>query len=82
MPFIATITIVVPDYDEAIAYYAAVCDFVVQADRILDAHKRWVVIGPVDGRGAQLLLAKASTPEQVTHIGNQTGRAGGVFPQQ
>lgn len=73
MPYLATVTIVVPDYDEAIAYYTAVCAFVVHTDRVLDAHKRWVVIGPADGRGCQLLLAKASTPEQEAHIGNQTG---------
>lgn len=73
MPFVATVTIVVPDYDEAIAYYTAVCGFVVHTDMPLDAHKRWVVIGPPDGRGCQLLLAKASTDSQVAHIGNQTG---------
>lgn len=81
MAFIATVTIVVPDYDEAIAYYTAVCGFVVQADRTLDAHKRWVVIGPADGRGCQILLAKASTPAQVAHIGNQTGGRVAFFLQ-
>ena len=81
MPFIATITIVVPDYDEAITYYTTVCGFVVQADYPLDAHKRWVVVGPPDGRGCQLLLAKASSPAQMAHIGNQTGGRVAFFLQ-
>jgi len=32
-----------------------------------------VVVAPPNSSGASLLLAKAATPEQVPHIGNQTG---------
>jgi uncharacterized glyoxalase superfamily protein PhnB len=39
--------------------------------------KRWVVIAPEGSNGTSLLLAKASTDEQKSRIGNQTG--GSVF---
>jgi predicted enzyme related to lactoylglutathione lyase len=67
------VTIVVDDYDTAIAYYTQVLNYVVREDVALTPHKRWVVIGSADGQGCGLLLAKASTPEQHAHIGNQTG---------
>ena len=31
------------------------------------------MVAPPEGRGAALLLAKAATPEQATHVGDQTG---------
>ena len=40
-----------------------------------------MVVGPPDGRGCQLLLAKASTPAQMAHIGNQTGGRVAFFLQ-
>ena len=39
--------------------------------------KRWVVIAPPGSAGTNILLAKASTPEQENFIGNQAG--GRVF---
>jgi lactoylglutathione lyase len=39
--------------------------------------KRWVLVGPPDSRGTSLLLARASTSEEASRIGNQTG--GRVF---
>jgi uncharacterized glyoxalase superfamily protein PhnB len=66
------VTIVVDDYDVAIAYYTQMLNYVVREDTVLTPHKRWVVIGSADGQGCGLLLAKASTPEQYAHIGNQT----------
>jgi uncharacterized glyoxalase superfamily protein PhnB len=39
--------------------------------------KRWVLVAPPGSRGTRLLLAKASTPEEISCIGNQTG--GRVF---
>ena len=67
------VTIVVDDYDIAITYYTQVLAYVVREDVALTPHKRWVVIGSADGQGCGLLLAKATTPEQIAHIGNQTG---------
>jgi len=39
--------------------------------------KRWVLVGPAEGRGTSLLLARAATPEQEKFIGDQAG--GRVF---
>jgi uncharacterized glyoxalase superfamily protein PhnB len=46
-------------------------------DTSLGGDKRWVRVAPSGSTGAFLLLAKAATPEQLQHVGNQTG--GRVF---
>lgn len=69
---IATMTLVVADYDSAIAFYCQRLGFTLIADTTLDAGKRWVVVGPAGG-GARLLLAQAVGPDQQAAIGNQTG---------
>jgi catechol 2,3-dioxygenase-like lactoylglutathione lyase family enzyme len=75
---LAQLAIVVRDYDEAIAFYVGVLGFALIEDTPLpQEHKRWVVVAPPGARGAQLLLARAVTPEQQLRIGNQTG--GRVF---
>lgn len=77
---IVLVALVVPDYDEAIAYYTEVLRFALVEDERREAGKRWVVVAPrgADGaRGAGLLLAKAANAEQLAHVGNQTG--GRVF---
>jgi len=74
---IINITILVRDYDEAISFYTRVLGFNLLEDSDLGAGKRWVRIAPPGSIGTSLLLAQATTPEQVAHIGNQTG--GRVF---
>ena len=74
---IALLSFVVRDYDEAIAFFTDALRFAVLEDTPLGAGKRWVVVAPPDSQGAALLLAQAATPEQLAHIGNQTG--GRVF---
>ncbi|MEO0543493.1 MAG: VOC family protein [Pseudomonadota bacterium] len=69
---IATVTLVVPDYDEGIAFYCGAMGFELLEDTPLGGGKRWVRIAPPDAETA-LLLAEASTPAQVAAIGNQTG---------
>jgi catechol 2,3-dioxygenase-like lactoylglutathione lyase family enzyme len=74
-------TLVVRDYDEAIAFFTRSLGF----DLIEDTpskdrqgrEKRWVLVAPRGSGGTAILLAKASTPEEVSRIGNQTG--GRVF---
>jgi catechol 2,3-dioxygenase-like lactoylglutathione lyase family enzyme len=73
---IAHLTFLVRDYDEAIAWFRGKLGFALMEDTDLGGGKRWVLVGPA-GEGARLLLAKAATPEQVTHIGKQGG--GRVF---
>jgi len=73
---IASLTLVVEDYDEAIDFYTQKLSFELLEDTQLTETKRWVRVAP---RGSQcnLLLAKAVDRDQASHIGNQTG--GRVF---
>ncbi len=74
---IAHIALVVDDYDEAIAFYTEILDFVLIEDSKLSEDKRWVLIAPPSANECALLLAKAANKEQAASIGNQTG--GRVF---
>src|SRR5690349_18336937 len=74
---IASLALVVRDYDEAIAFFTEALRFRVVEDTPMSPEKRWVVVAPPGANGASLLLAKAATPEQAAHVGNQTG--GRVF---
>jgi len=72
------VAVVVREYDEAIEYYCQKLHFTLVEDSYQpEQDKRWVVVAPPGSNGANLLLARASTPEQVAFIGNQTG--GRVF---
>jgi len=73
---LASIAIVVGDYDEAIQFYTKKLGFVLVEDEILSEAKRWVLVKP-QGSATALLLAKAVNEEQRSRIGNQTG--GRVF---
>lgn len=75
--FLANISILVRDYDEAIEYYTQILGFQLLEDTVLSPTKRWVRVAPPGAIETALLLAKASTPEQIQHIGRQTG--GRVF---
>ena len=70
-------TLVVPDYDQGIAYYQGSLGFTLVEDTDMGGGKRWVVVDP--GSGARLLLAKASNDRQSAAIGNQTGGRVGFF---
>jgi len=78
--YLGLVSLVVRDYDEALAFYVGKLGFrLVEDSFVPEQNKRWVVVEPpgAAGRGAKLLLARASNEEQVTRIGNQTG--GRVF---
>ena len=75
--YIGHIALVVDDYDCAITYYQDILGFELMEDTVMSETKRWVVMKPSKSAECSLLLAKASTPEQVSRIGNQTG--GRVF---
>ncbi|MFD2522289.1 VOC family protein [Emticicia soli] len=75
---IAHISLVVDDYDEAIQFYTQKLNFKLIEDTQLSDVKRWVIVAPPGSTsGCNLLLAKASTEEQKSRVGNQTG--GRVF---
>src|SRR5687767_6174861 len=74
---LALVALVVRDYDEAIAYFTDVLRFSLVEDTPLGDGKRREVVGPSGAQGTSLLLARAANPEQLAHVGNQTG--GRVF---
>ena len=72
------IALVVKDYDEAIEFYTNKLHFTLIEDTYQqEQDKRWVVVSPPGLAGTSILLARASKPEQLSFIGNQTG--GRVF---
>lgn len=74
---IGNITLVVEDYDDAIAFYTQKLQFKLVEDTALDEEKRWVQVSPPNSNGTHLLLAKACNDDQVSAIGEQAG--GRVF---
>jgi len=72
------VAVVVREYDEAIDFYTKVLNFsLVEDTHQPEQDKRWVVVAPPRNGRASILLARASKPEQIPFIGNQTG--GRVF---
>ncbi|WP_149183549.1 VOC family protein [Streptomyces sp. TRM49041] len=79
MTHLGLVTVVVRDYDEAIAFYRDVLGFELREDTSVDAGKRWVVVAPPGARETAVLLARASTGEQEARVGDQTGGRVGWF---
>ncbi|MEJ8473886.1 VOC family protein [Roseibium sp. H3510] len=75
---IATIALLVREYDEAIAFYCEKLGFQLVEDTQLSPNKRWVLVSPTGG-GCQLLLARADGADQTAAVGNQTGGRVGFF---
>ena len=77
---IGYIALLVRDYDEAIAYFTEVLEFALVEDTLLgeaEAGKRWVAVAPPGSSETCIRLMKATTPEQLARVGDQTG--GRVF---
>ena len=76
------VTIVVPDYDEAIHFFVDVLglDLVEDSASLTNdgRAKRWVVVRPPRAQTG-LLLAQADGPDQIAVVGNQTGGRVGFF---
>lgn len=72
------VALVVREYDEAMAFFCQKLHFTLVEDTYQpEQDKRWVVVAPPGSSGTNLLLARATTPEQTAVIGQQTG--GRVF---
>ena len=69
-------SLLVRDYDEAIAFFTGALGFELRED-VDQGSKRWVVVAPPGGRGGGLLLARAANEQQLARVGDQTG--GRVF---
>src|SRR3984885_3578715 len=69
-------TLVVDDYDRAIAFFVNVLGFELIEDSLAHSEsgqpKRWVVVRPV-GAQTGIVLARADGPEQLAVLGNQAG---------
>ncbi|MET7752940.1 VOC family protein [Micromonospora sp. NPDC005367] len=78
------VTVVVAEYDPAIAFFTEVLGFELTEDSPSLTNdgrpKRWVVVRPPAG-GTGLLLARADGDEQAAAIGNQVAGRVGFFLQ-
>lgn len=77
MRSLSALTILVPDYDEGIAFFTGILGFTLIEDTDRGNGKRWVLVAPEPDAPTRLLLARAATPAQAEAIGNQAG--GRVF---
>ncbi len=69
---IGAISLLVADYDAAIAWFTQHLGFALVEDTDMGGGKRWVKVAPPGGQTA-MILAQASGPEQVAQIGQQGG---------
>lgn len=74
---IATVSLLVRDYDEAIAFFVGALGFRLAEDTPLGEGRRWVVVAPSADPGASLLLALAKNEDERAAVGRQAG--GRVF---
>jgi catechol 2,3-dioxygenase-like lactoylglutathione lyase family enzyme len=75
---LALVSLVVDDYDDALAFFVGKLGFTLVEDTFVpEQSKRWVVVTPPGATESRLLLAKASTEQQKARVGSQTG--GRVF---
>lgn len=72
------VSLVVHDYDEALSFFIETLGFTLVEDTYVpEQDKRWVVVSPPGATESRLLLARASSAEQESRVGAQTG--GRVF---
>jgi catechol 2,3-dioxygenase-like lactoylglutathione lyase family enzyme len=75
------VTLLVREYDEAIAFYTQAMGFTLVEDAVQPDGTRWVIVAPGGRKGAQIVLARASTPAEEQTIGNQAGGRVGFILQ-
>ena len=76
---LAAVTVLVPSYEDGLAFFRGILGFGVLEDSPLSPNKRWVVVAPSPGAGAALVLAIPSDERQRTRVGDQTGGRVGFF---
>ena len=79
--FLSAISILVAEYDEAIAWYCSKLGFELVVDTPMGGGKRWVVVAPNAEAQTRIILAKATGSEQIALIGRQMGGRVGFFLQ-
>ncbi|MCY6382771.1 VOC family protein [Hoeflea prorocentri] len=73
MPSIAYVTLIVPSYEEALAFFVGVLNFDLIDDNRMPDGKRWVLVRPSDGSGTALRIAEPANARQAARIGDQAG---------
>ncbi len=58
---LSAIALLVPSYDEGLAFFVGALGFTVQEDVPLVGEKRWVVVSPSCGGGTAIVLAAPAT---------------------
>jgi predicted enzyme related to lactoylglutathione lyase len=81
MPVIGQFSIVVDDYDDAIAFYCNKIGFDLIEDTDMGNGKRWVLIAPprAPANATRILLARTVNDSQKRAVGQQTGGRVGFF---
>lgn len=72
MARLGAVSLLVRDYDEALAFYVGKLGFDLTEDVDMGGGKRWVRVTPKGGE-TSLLLARATTDEQRARVGDQAG---------
>lgn len=72
MAHLGAVSLLVRDYDEAIAFFVGKLGFELSEDTDMGGGKRWVRVTPKGGR-TSLLLARATTDAQRAAVGRQAG---------
>lgn len=72
MAHLGAVSLLVRDYDVAIAFYVGTLGFDLSEDTDMGGGKRWVRVTPKGGQ-TSLLLARATTPDQRARVGDQAG---------
>ncbi len=76
---LAAVTVLVPSYDDGLAFFRDVLGFAVLEDTQFSPTKRWIVVAPSRGAGTALVLAIPSNERQRARVGDQTGGRVGFF---
>ena len=79
MQSLSAISVLVHDYDTAIAWFVANLGFSLTEDTNMGGGKRWVTMTPDASAQTRIVIARATTPAQVAAIGNQFGGRVGFF---
>ena len=72
MSRLGAVSLLVRDYDEALAFYVGKLGFEPVENMDMGGGKRWVTVRPKGGETV-LLLAKATTADQMVRVGDQAG---------
>lgn len=78
---IAHFSLVVREYDEAIAWFTGKLGFRVVEDTRLTDTKRWVLVSPPGDGHTSIVLGRAVGAAQLAAVGNQTGGRVAFFLQ-